>query len=151
MVRGNVSRLTIGPDGAVYNISSVDLNYGYHNFSSLKDFDLSLLPRPDQTLDEKLMSIWMTIFAVFGGTAALAFLVLSTIELAKTKAHKLLDIPEPPHLIITLVWFMIPDASWASAGLPQVAARSARLIVQAEIGVSLMVGLALMLLKLVLD
>lgn len=116
------------------------------------------------------MSIWMTVFAVFGGTAALAFLVLSTIELAKTKAHKLLDIPEPPltqpkvkkafsaatcavvqHLVITLVWYTIPDASWADAGLPQVAARSARLIVQAEIGVSLMVGMGLMLLKLVLD
>ena len=104
----------------------------------------------------------MTVFAVFGGTSALAWLVLYSVAYLKVKIRKVMAMPEKKyavdlvkiaavavsavayHLVIVGVWYAIPDASWASAGLAQVAARSARLIVQVEIGVSLIVAGVLM-------
>lgn len=112
----------------------------------------------------------MTVFAVFGGTAALAWLVLYAVALVKVKLRKLVQIQEQSangiewkkvitaalyavayHLAVVAIWYAIPDASWVSSGLSHVAARSARLIVRAEIGISMVVGAFVMGLKLLFD
>lgn len=110
----------------------------------------------------------MTVFAVFAGTSALAWLVLYILAYLKTKIRKVLAMPQKNygidlvkiaavavsavayHLVMVGIWYAIPDASWASAGLARVAAKSARLVVQVEIGVSLVIGGLLMGMVLVL-
>ncbi|KAM3421367.1 hypothetical protein BST61_g1764 [Cercospora zeina] len=161
MVRRNAPRLTLGSEDAVYNQMADN--------QTLTD-NFTFLSSAEQSFDAKLFDIWMTVFAVFGGTAALAWLVLYGTALVQTKVRKFLELPEQSpsrfdwikvakvalyavayHLTVAAVWYAIPDSSWASAGLPHAAARSARLIVKAEIALSMMVGAFVMGVKLLFD
>ncbi|KAF2208176.1 hypothetical protein CERZMDRAFT_87908 [Cercospora zeae-maydis SCOH1-5] len=158
---GNAPRLTLGSEDAVYNQTANDQTLPDH---------FTFLSAAEQSFDAKLFDIWMTVFAVFGGTAALAWMVLYATALVKVKLRKFFETPEPSpssfdwmkvakvalyavayHLTVVAVWYAIPDSSWASAGLPHVAVRSARLIVRAEIAISMMVGAFVLALKLLSD
>ncbi|PPJ55273.1 hypothetical protein CBER1_04302 [Cercospora berteroae] len=161
MVRRNAPRLTLGSEDAVYNLTSDDQALPEH---------FTLLRPSERSFDAILFDIWMTVFAVFGGTAALAWLVLYAVALVKVKLRKFFHVQEQSadgiewkkvvtvslcavayHLAVVAIWYAIPDASWVSSGLSHVAARSARLIVQAEIAASMIVGAFVMGLKLLFD